>query len=376
MKKFGLLIIEDDRAHYQNIKYNILPSNCYSLLDSRRNNKNLDLSREEIKANGIFKEKEKTSLKKSEKYVEEIIKKNQDSLRMIICDLQINGNDEGGTQLIKAIKNIDSNNWFAQQIPILILSNMTDDKIAIAVRESIGRCLYFTKKTAFESIDVLKDVITYMVTDFDGKCKKQKYEKPYTVALSFTGSTTNEKGEEVDLRGFIEDIARELYCKYGKDKVFYDVDKKPKTSSREPQELAKFYNNSEFIVVFLSMNYVDKVSKWAKEEWEVIKKLVTEKRVLFMKLDSRVKSDDFENKLGIPELIYTDLTRHCSKYNLVTEGKDDIYRESLSDFYDNKPFAAIPELAIKTYKELLRKDVAQAAKDIIDTISAFIKERE
>lgn len=375
MKKNGVLIIEDDQADYKRIKYNLLPSNCYSLLDSRRKNKNFDLSKEEIKANGIFKEKEETSLKKSEKYVEEIIRKNQDSLRLIICDLQINGNDEGGTQLIKAIKNIDGNNWFAQQIPILILSKMTK-KMPNAVRESIGRCLCFTKRTAYESIDILKDVITYMVTDFDGKCKKKKYEKPYKVALSFTGSTTNEKGEKVYLRGFIEDIARELYSKYGEDKVYYDVDKTPKTSSREPQELAQFYNKSEFIVVFLSMNYVDKVSNWAREEWEVIKKLVTEKRVLFMKLDSRVKSDDFEKKLGIPELIYTDLTQYFLKYNLITEGKLDIYREFLFDIYQKNPLGTIPKQAIKMYKELLRNEVAQAAKDITDIISAFIEERE
>lgn len=375
MEKFGVLIIEDNPKDYKSIKYNILPSNCFSVLDSRRKNKKLDLSGEETKANDLFRETGETSLKQSEKYVVDIIRKHQDSLRMIICDLQINGDDEGGTQLIKAIKNIDSNDWFARQIPILILSNMTDDKIAIAVRESIGRCLYFTKKAAMKSIDIIKDVITYMVSDFDGKCKKLKYEKPYTVALSFTRSTTNESGEDVYLRGFIEDIAHGLYCLYGKEKVYYDVDNKTKTASRTPKELAKIYNKSEFVVVFLSKSYVDQTSKWVREEWEIIKKLVSEKRVLFMKLDSMVKSDDFEDKLGISELIYIDLTRHCSEYNKIVEGIADRYRENFSDFYDG-PFSAFAKFAINEYQDFLRQDVAQAAKDIMDTISTFIQERE
>lgn len=375
--KNGILIIEDNAEDYKKIKNLILPLSCVSLLDQDEDD--TDLSEKEIEAINIFSENQNTSLKKSVKFVNEIIQKKQDNLRMIICDLQINGNDQGGTLLIKDIKTLNSSNsgnhWFAQQIPILILSRMTEAKVYEAVLETIGRCLYFTKDAAFESHKVIKDVISFMVSDFDNKFKKQKFEKRYKVALSFTGSTTNEDGEEVYLRGFIEDIARVLYGEYCKDKVFFDVDKKTTTASRTKEELAALYKDSEYIVVFLSKSYVNKTSKWAKEEWSVIKKLVPEKRVLFVKLDSSIKSDDFKKKLCINEVLYDQLVASCSQYNGVIHGEDESYKLYIYENFDKVPVIKIAELAIKKYKDLLDHAVAEAANFIIGSIRRLDIER-
>ena len=189
MGKFGVFIIEDEQEDYKKIK-NILPSNCYSLLDSTidvdesnlsTNVNESNLSEEELKAINIFKENQNDSLVKSERYVQRIIKNNLDNLRMIICDLEINGVYNGGIQVIGAIKEIyptsSKDYQLSQQIPIIFLSKLTDGTTLEAFHANLGQCLYFPKEAAFNitSTYIVKDVIDYMVSDFDNKYKTLKF---------------------------------------------------------------------------------------------------------------------------------------------------------------------------------------------------------
>ncbi len=369
MKK-GVFIIEDNSEDYQKVKLELLPHDCYSLLDTRSNDEySKDLSEDEKSSIDIFVETKNGSLRQSENYVLDILQNNQDNLRMIILDLEINGNEEGGRQILKAINTLgDNNNKFAQQIPILILSKVTAKTAIDAVREIMGRCFYLTKENAYGSVNVVRDLISYMVRDFDTKYKKLKFEKRYKVAFSFTGFTINKNKKEVDLRGFIEDIARKLYGEFREERVFYDMDKPHQTASLTPKQLAEKYNDSEYIVVFLSKRYVDKLSKYAKEEWDIIQKLVDEKRVVFVKLDYEIKEDDFKKNLSIEDRIYLDFTAYCSRYNEIMDGEDDRYKTYMYKNFVTQPVIKIAEEAIKYYKEILRIEISEAANLIIRTI--------
>ena len=373
---FGIFIIEDNRDHYLKIKNSLLPFNCRSILDPEGS---LELSNKEEFALEIFKESLPDSLKKTESFVISTIKQNQEWLRMIICDLQINGVNEGGTQLIRAIKNQLTGDpivgWFARRIPILILSNMTQRIIIDAFSVAIGSSFSFTKVAAFESPGIIQDLITNMTSNFETVVNQHKFHKTYKVALSFTGSTIDENGKEINLRGFVEDVAHKLYEEYGKDKVYYDYHKKAVSASLTPKKLARIYADSEYVVVFLSKKYVDKESEWVKKEWEVIKPIVPEGKVIFVKLDNSITSEDFQAKLGIDENVYDNLVGPCSRFNSVINGKDEAYRMFMFKYSDIKPVTDLAIIGIKEYQGLLEHEISDAAKDIISIIKSRDEKR-
>ena len=369
-KPLGVFIIEDNDQHFLSIKNNLLPSNCRSILDP--DNATSSLTEQEKNAISIFQEDHSNSLKKSENFVIATIKEHREWLRLIICDLQINGNNEGGTRLIRAIKHQMISDptigWFAEHIPILILSNMTDKIRIDAFRLAIGSCYSFLKEGAFQSEGIMQEVISNISSNFDTVYNQYRFKKTYKVALSFTGSTTDENGEEIRLRGFIQEVAHKLYEKYQRDRVFYDKEKMPTTASSTKGQLAQFYTDSEYIVVFLSKKYVDKESEWARNEWEVIRTIVQEGRVIFVKLDNTISSDDLEKKLGIETCIYNELVGHCSKYNDVINGKDQEYITYMVKNFDKRPITDLAGIAIKEYQELQSREIEEAAQFIIDTI--------
>jgi len=377
MERNKVLIIEDVKSHFENIKNNIIPQGMFSIFDSDGSHIG-SLSEEEDMSVAKFSSTEPGALRKSKDFIAKAIDKHYKEIGLIICDLRINDNNYAGVEIIDMIRNNQSltfgKSWYGEEVPILVVSELTDMEILGAYERASGNCFVLSKTTAFSNngAAILNRILYGLVKQFDEKYRQYDLIKRYKVALSFTGCNVDNDGKELKIRGFIQAVAHELSKFYTTDKVFYDMNHQEGSNAKNTTQFAETYNNAEYVVVFISEGYKHKTSRWSTAEWKVIKNLDLPKQVIFVAIDSSLKAEEFKNELGIKEVIYKDMLQPCSDYNKLLSVGDSEIVGWIKDNTSSKSVTDIAAHVLGHYEEKAPKIIKEAA----GFIDATIKERE
>ena len=373
MDKKSVFIIEDEESDYKEIKFKIVPAGLISLLD--KDDPSSDgLSDKETESLNKFKSTETGSLRRSMDYIAQIIKENYKEIRLIICDLRINSDDNAGSQIIEMIRKNHipdfNRDWYCEDIPIVIISKLIDQEKLKAYEKSSGNCFFLSKDTAFtsEGSGLLRSIVYRLSEQFNDKYAKNDSEKKYKVALSFTNDNVVEDGKILKIRNFIHEVAKGLYAKYSQEKVFFDMDQQEESNGKDVNYFTDNYNNAEYVLVFVSEGYKNKKSRWSTAEWEVIKNLDLKNKVIFVAIDSTLKESDFNTHLGINEVIYKDMLPWCSDYNNLLSAKNNDCVNYIKDGFWEKSTVQMMAHAIEMYRQESSKIIKEAVDFIIKTI--------
>lgn len=377
MNNKRVFIIEDDKADYKTIKNHIIPQDLDSLFIND-DSASCELTDKETDALNVFMSTEENALHRCMTFIADIIRDNYETIRLIICDLRINADDTAGRQIIEMIRNKRIPNfdkdWFCEEVPIVIISRLTDQAKLDAYAKATRNCFFLSKDTAFtkDGASLLGSIVYRLAEQFEDSYKKHVAEKQYKIALSFTNSNIAEDGKELKIRSFIQEVAKGLYANYSGSKVFYDMDKQEESNAKDKDFFADTYNNAEYVVVFISEGYKNKTSRWSTAEWEVIKNLDMKNKVIFIAIDSTLKESDFKNCLGINEIIYKDMIAWCSQYNQLLNADEAEIINFVKDGYWKKSIVQMMAHAIGRFKEESPKIVKEA----VEFIDKTIKKRE
>ena len=377
MERNKVLIIEDKKPDFENIKNNIIPQGMFSIFDSDGSHVGT-LSEEEDMSVTKFSSTEPGALRKSKDFIAETINKHYNEIGLIICDLRINGDNSAGDSIIHMIRNNlvfnFSKPWYGEEVPILVISGLTDKEILEAYERASRNCFVLSKATAFSNngAAILNRILYGLVKQFDEKYSLYDSIKKYKVALSFTGCNVDNDGKELKIRGFIQAVAHELSKFYTTEKVFYDMNHQEGSNAKNTTQFAETYNNAEYVVVFISEGYKHKTSRWSTAEWEVIKNLDLSKQVIFVSIDTSLKAEDFKKELRIKEVIYKNMLQPCSEYNKLLSVGDSEIDGWIKDNTSSKSITEIAAYVLGHYKEKAPTIIKGAAKFIVGAI----KERE
>lgn len=373
MNNKRVFIIEDEEADYKIIKNQVIPQGLDTLFISD-NSVSCEFTDKETDALNMFKSTDENSLHRSMNFIADIIRSNHETIRLIICDLRINANATAGRQIIEMIRNKRIPNfdkdWFCEDVPIVIISRLTDQDKLDAYARATRNCFFLSKDTAFtkDGASLLGSIVYRLAEQFDDSYRKHVAKKRYKIALSFTNSNIAEDGKELKIRSFIQELANGLYAKYSGGRVFYDMDKQEESNAKDKYFFADTYNNAEYVVVFISEGYKNKTSRWSTAEWEVIKSLDMKNKVIFVAIDSTLKESDFKKCLGINEVIYKDMIAWCSQYNQLLNADEAGIINFVKDGYWDRSIAQMMSNAIRRYKEESPKIIKEAVEFIDKTI--------
>ena len=294
-----ILIIEDDYLDYIRIQIKLIPNGFSHGMPFKENGNRQKMKKKFLKETVLKtstvvpeecltkKEKDFVDLLRTrdsfasvKDRVRQIIERHYEDLRLIICDLQICGLDQGGSMLIEYLRKNDGKDkisiagkpWFMQEIPIIAVTKLDGQQPMASLRAGEKNCLSVKKVDVFDNepaANIFKNIVDREVCRFDDYYAKQEKNKKYKVALSFTGRNGKEKHRE-----FVEEIARHLYAEYKQDRIFYDLDKVDTgdTVGLKKEDFTRIYaNECEYIVVCLSEDYASPNSPWTQKEWEGIR---------------------------------------------------------------------------------------------------------
>ena len=374
MDMMKVLIIEDEKSDYKKIKNKILLQEMCSVFDGNGIATGT-LTDQEKNAVTKFRSSEDGALKRSMDFIAETINSYYQDIRLIICDLKINNNNNAGSQIIEMIRrgqNFNFNKpWYGKEIPIVIISKLSDKELLKAYEKSAGKCFFLSKDTALsdDGAATLSSILNGMAVQFNETYNRYDSKKKYKVALSFTGTNVDGDGKDLKIRGFIQEVARVLSEQFSIERVFYDMTHQEESNAKDKKVFADTYNNAEYVVVFISEGYKNKKSRWSSAEWEVIKKLDLRNNVIFVAIDSTLKEDEFKNCLEIDEIIYIDMLGLCSEYNKLYYAEDS---ETISHINDNIQIMTVTQIAayaIKNYCEKSSRIIKEASGLIIKTIN-------
>ena len=373
MNKKKVLIIEDEKKDYKKIKNNIILQELSSVYDcdGLPTGSLSDLEKEALTK---FRSSEDGALGRSMDFIAQTINNNYQEIRLIICDLKINNNNNAGRLIIEMIRlghNFNFNKpWYGKEIPIVIISNLSNKELLEAFEKSDGKCFFLSKDSALsnDGSATLNSIMNSMARQFDEIYNNYDSIKKYKVALSFTGTNVDGIGKELKIRPFIQEVARALSGKYSTERVFYDMTHQEESNAKDKKVFANTYNNAEYVVVFISEGYKNKKSRWSSAEWEVIKKLDLRKKVIFVAIDSTLKEDEFKSCLEIDEIIYINMLGLCSDYNKLYNVEDSETVSYVKNNTQTMSFTQIAAYAIKNYCEKSTIIIKEAVELIINTI--------
>lgn len=375
METWKVLIIEDEKPDFEKIKADVVPQEMSSVFDDAGNTAG-GLSEREMDSVTKFKSTEAGALKASMSFVTDTLNNHYQNIRVVICDLQINGEDQGGARIIDMIrhsKNLTfSKSWYGENIPIVIISKLEDRDRYRALEMAADNSYFLPKSEALtgDGSALLRTIISKMAKRFENLYRDYESRKKYKVALSFTASNVDADGKELKIRRFIQEIARELDEEYTREKVFYDMNHQEVSNGKDREIFAQTYNDAEYIVVFISEGYKDKTSRWSTAEWEVIKNLEhREQKVIYVAIDSTLKEEDFKNCLGIKEVICKDLLSLCSNYNRLYYAEDDETILYAKESFYKMSAIQIAAYSIDHYYNKVPGIIKEAAASIIKTIN-------
>lgn len=369
------MIIEDEKSDFEKIKVDVVPEEMLSVFDDADNTTG-GLSERETDSVMKFKSTEAAALKASMSFIADTLNNHYQDIRVVICDLQINGDDNAGARIINMIrlsKNLTFNkSWYGENIPIVIISKLEDKDRYKALEMAADNSYFLPKSEALTSDGsaLLRTIISKMAKRFEKLYQDYESRKKYKVALSFTASNTDADGKELIIRRFIQEIVRELDEEYTREKVFYDMNHQEESNGKDKEEFARTYNDAEYIVVFISEGYKDKTSRWSTAEWEVIKNLENrEKKVIYVAIDSTLKEEDFKNCLGVKEVIYKDLLSLCSDYNKLYHAEDEELIQNVKENFYKMSAIQIAAYSIDHYYNHAPGIIKEATSFIVKTIN-------
>lgn len=375
METWKVLIIEDEKSDFEKIKADVVPQEMLSVFDDA-DNATGGLSEREMDSVAKFKSTEAGALKASMSFIADTLNNHYQDIRVVICDLQINGDDQGGARIIDMIrhnKNLTfSKSWYGENIPIVIISKLEDKDKYRALEMAADNSYFLPKSEALtgDGSALLRTIISKMAKRFEDLYRDYESRKKYKVALSFTASNVDADGKELKIRRFIQEIARELDEEYTREKVFYDMNHQEESNGKDKEEFARTYNDAEYIVAFISEGYKDKTSRWSTAEWEVIKNLENrEKKVIYVAIDSTLKEEDFKNCLGIKEVIYKDLLSLCSDYNKLYHAEDEELIQNVKENFYKMSAIQIAAYSIDHYYNHALGIIKEATSFIVKTIN-------
>lgn len=388
MKK--ILIIENDYLDRIKIQAKLIPYGYHSSLPfagnespEKKQNKNIFL-REESSSNKTVIAKDcltdeelqfvelldgAENINDAKCEIRRIIESNYRELRLIVCDLQICGSDQGGNEIIDFLRSttcedrisIENKPWFMQEIPIIVATKLDGQEAFKAYHWK--NCFPVKKQDVFTSSasGFIKQFIEKEASAFDDYYNKKSQQRQYKVALSFTGR----KGTELH-RKFVEEIAHQLYAKYTEDKVFYDVDKLKtgRNVGLTKEDFTRIYSNDcEYIIVCLSQDYASKESPWTMKEWEGIKHYcsVSHKKVIFILIGDNVSQESVKLSLGVDPGLWIPADKIRKDFYNAIEGKtivQDKVKKEMMRF----------ESTIYNYSEVCYDEYKKACKMIADDV--------
>lgn len=322
-----VLIIEDDYLDYIKIQIKLIPDGLlggfpFKRKGDKRKKKERFLQEANIKDSTMLPEECLTmeerdfikllrthdSINRVQDRVKQIIEEHYNELRLITCDLQICGLDQGGNILIEYLRKkegqdkitIPGKPWFMQEIPIIVTTKLEGQEPLESMHRGGKNCISIKKSDVLDNAhaaNVFRNIVDREVSRFDELFEKKSRERNYKVALSFTGCNGREKHRE-----FVEEIAHVFYEKFGKDKVFYDFDKLKSgdTVRLGKNDFTKLYaDQCEYVVVCLSEDYASKDSPWTKKEWEGIRQRISKMPmcVVFVCIGDRVEESKVKSAL-------------------------------------------------------------------------------
>jgi len=220
---------------------------------------------------------------------------NYNTLRAIVCDLQIGVDNNKGAELIQEIRTkikIKQFSLFTEFIPIIIYTNFGNDPI-IKPALANGATAYIDKHMDKDA-SCLKSLVDYHSTKFAKLCEEVILKKTFIVGLTFCGK---------DTRSFVHDVAQILAMQFSTQKVFFDEFHESEiVGLKSDQVLDGIYTEKcEYVVLFMSKNY--QKNHWTGGvEWGAIqtKVLPTRKDSLIPVLcDDKAKINDIDFKRDI-----------------------------------------------------------------------------
>ncbi len=375
MDTWKVLIIEDEKPDYEKIKADVLPQEMMSVFDDADNTTD-GFSEREMDSVTKFKSTQVGALRASMSFIADTLNNHYHDIRVIICDLQINGDDTAGASIIDMIRhstNLTFNKaWYGENIPIVIISKLEDRGRYRALENAADNSFFLPKSEALtpDGSALLRTIISKMAKRFENLYGEYESRKKYKVALSFTALNVDADGKELKIRRFIQEIVRELDEEYTREKVFYDMNHQEESNGKDKEIFAQTYNDAEYVVVFISEGYKDKTSRWSTAEWEVIKNLENrEHKVIYVAIDSTLKEEDFKDRLGIKEVIYKDLLSLCSDYNKLYQAKDEEIIQNIKENFYKMSAIQIAAFSIDHYYNHTPGIIKDASTFIINTIN-------
>ena len=381
-ERFEILVIEDEMDDMVCVKRS-LPKNCTIIPEESWFYK---LCGKGVQGELMVEDDDgKKQCLQFNKYIGNIIEEHHLTLRAIVCDLKLGENRKGGVEFIKWIRNSETNGIelledYLKYIPIIVYTKSTNsDEEEREAALANGANGFLIKDQSIVSdmkrIDEnLKNMVKKNVEYFQCLYRFFLYNKPYKVALSFTGYNDSEPHRE-----FIEEIANQLYGFYTKERVFFDMDKAEDgtTISLIRQDFTTIYKDCcDYVIVFVSKDYNTNDNPWTQSEWAGIKEYYKKSptNVIFVLIENGVTSSSFKENLSITnEPIWINATKYRKSFYEVLSGQSLVQKSMLKEVINYN--STIKEYMWKCY-DAYKDECNKITHNIIQTIIGHISKTD
>lgn len=291
------------------------------------------------------------------------IRENFQELRLIICDLQLCGDDVAGKRIIEQIRqNRDilqgDKAWFCQNIPIICFTHLSGQTEVVFAGIN---CVTIYKEDVRNAYFQFKSFVKLLSENFDNYYKE--HAQRYKVSLSFSGENKLQKISHI---AFVKEFAHCLYSKFTKERVFFYVENKDNKDVE--QDLENIYKNeSEYVIVFITSDYNSAVSPITQREWKAIQEEYEKKNwqgVFFVPIEKEVaNSPMIEKLLGINNFNEVFVDFHSQRDTFysdnMAQAQNDLNKHLISfKEYNEKILTAYEErcekLHNKIYEDIIR----------------------